>query len=142
MMALARTGLLALVLVVAGCSFLGSRTFGFSFPAEGNREALPVLVTDQTGSVVDVDEAVNFRAIVDEGVATSNENPNAVVIHWIGGACDSSVAITATGNAVVDFAVVTSVKPIACDAIGIPRAVRVQLSQPPDMARISVRFDP
>ncbi len=142
MRAAAGTGLVAILLFLAGCSLFGTRTFGFAFPAEGNRDALPVLLTDATGTVVDVDAAADFQAVIDEGIATINANSNAVVIHWIGGACDASVAINATGNGVVDFAVVTTVKPGDCDAIGIPRAVLIQLAQPADMSRISVRFEP
>lgn len=133
---------MAVAFLVAGCGFFGSRTFGFSFPAEGHRDALPVLLTDQTGAVVDMDAAVNFQGIADEGIATINEDPNAVVIHWTGGACDASVAISATGNGVVDFAVVTTVKPGPCDAIGIGRGVLIRLAKPADMSRMSVRFDP
>ena len=125
---------------VIGCTVF-SRQFAYTFPANGNIAELPVVLTDSTASVTFVGEApAGFQPIVDDGFSTVPADPNAIVVHWLGGACDASVAITAEGSNSVDFVVTTATKPGGCDAIGIPRAVLIQLSRPADPSRLGVRF--
>ena len=107
-----------------------------------NIAELPVVLTDSTGSVSALGEApAGFQPIVDDGFSTVGNNPNAIVVHWIGGACDASVAITADGTNVVDFTLTTTTKPGGCDAIGISRAVLIQLSRPVDPSRIGFQVN-
>jgi hypothetical protein len=131
-------------LILAGCSLFGGvRTFGFSFPAEGNMQALPVLLTDHSGSVVEILGAPGFEPLIDEGIATIPEDPNAVVAHWIGGFCDASVAITVhETSGFLDIIVATTRRPGDCEAIGIQRAVLIKLSSRADMSRIGIKFEP
>jgi hypothetical protein len=137
----------ALVIALVAATTLGgcttfSRQFAYSFPANGNLPELPVVLTDATASVTSVGAApAGFQPIVNDGFSTVANNPNAIVVHWLGGACDASIAITADGSNNVDFTVTTATKPGGCDAIGIPRAVLIQLSRPADPSRLGVRFD-
>ena len=138
-----RLGSLAmLALMVGACSFLPGRQFSYTFPADGARAALPVVLTDTTGGVTGIEAAPpGFQPLIDEGMATIAENRNAVVIHWTGGACDELVAITTEGGSSVTFVVRTTVKPVECDAFAVSRAVLVLLSGPADMSRLGVRFE-
>ena len=132
-----------LAVAIGACSFLPGRQFGYTFPADGDRAALPVVLTDTTGNVVALDEApAGFRPVIDPGIATAPQDPNAVVIHWTGGACDELVSITTEGAPSVTFVVTTTVKPIDCDAFAVSRAVLVQLAGRADMSRLGVRFEP
>jgi hypothetical protein len=133
-----------LAITVAGCSLFGSvTTFGFAFPANGNIAALPVTVSDATGTVVSADQApAGFLPVVDEGFSTVIENPNAIVVHWIGGACDASVAMSVRDTGTITVHVATTRKPGACDLLGVSRAVLMQFSHPIDASRTSVGFDP
>jgi hypothetical protein len=136
----ATLGLVAIALV--GCSMF-PRTFGFSFPAEGNIGALPVVLTDETGLVVDADAAPigGPQPANSEGMRLPDGIPNAIIAHWIGGACDESVAIRATGSTGVTFSVKTTRKPGGCDGIGVPRQVLIHLAPNIDPRQASVRID-
>jgi hypothetical protein len=138
-----RLSLLALLaaVVLVGCSWF-SRTFDFSFPAVGDIAALPVVVHDQSGIIVSVDDGppVPERPIP-AGIGTVDRNPNALVVFWTGGACDESVAITVSAPPNLDFMITTNRKPGGCDAIGIGRSLLIRLSEPLDMSRTSVSFD-
>ena len=135
--------LLALALL-AGCSLVGARTFAFSFPAVENIGAVPVVLTDYSGTVADADEGPRDLAfLADEGFMPVPGDPNAVVLHWLGGGCDASVAIDVRDTGTLSFAVTTTVREgVGCDGIGIQRAVLVQLSRPVDPSRLDVRFPP
>jgi hypothetical protein len=131
-----------LALAIAGCT-MASTTFGFAFPEQGgNIGALPVVLTDHTAMVVDVDAAPdNFEPLIETGIAPFPGNPNAVVVHWIGGACDSGIRMTLTGAPGMTLAVETTRKDGPCILIGIGRAVLIQFGRPIDMSQIGVRFD-
>ena len=135
---------LALAVLVVGCSLIGGRTFGFAFPAVENFGAVPVVLTDYSATIASVDEGPRDLAFLDdEGFLPVPEDPNAVVLHWLGGGCDESVAIEVRDTGRLSFAVTTTVRQgLNCDAIGIQRAVLVQLSRPVDPSRLDVRFTP
>jgi hypothetical protein len=137
-------------LLLAACSFLPSRQFAFEFPAQDRPQgevaiaALPVLLTDHTGSVVGLDEAPNgMSLLIDQGMPIDPAHPNAVILQWDSGPCDTSVRIDVTqSSGTVDILVTTIFKPVPCEAIGIVRDVMITLSGPADPARIGVRFTP
>ena len=128
------------VLAVVGCSVF-SRTFDFSIPAEGNRDALPVVLHDETGQVAALGEApANAIPVLDNGLLTLRDNPNALVIHWTGGVCDTGALITATGSDQLTFTLKITTRPGECILIGVSRSVLVLLTHPVDMSRTSFRF--
>jgi hypothetical protein len=136
--------LATLAIAVAGCSLLGAvTTFGFEFPADGPIAALPVTVSDASGTVVGTGQAPDgHRPLVGGGFSTVPEDPNAIVVHWIGGACDASVAMSVRDTGTITVHVVTTRRPGACDLLGISRALLIQFSHPIDASRTSVDFDP
>ncbi|HEX3265453.1 MAG TPA: hypothetical protein VHR16_07270 [Candidatus Limnocylindrales bacterium] len=119
---------------------VGARTFGYSFPDEAERGALPVLVTDHAGAVVSIDAApVGLRPIADDGFMPVPGAPNALVIHWTGGDCDSKVDIDVQGSGGdLNFSLATTVRPVPCDAVGVPRSILVTLAAPLDPSRTSL----
>jgi hypothetical protein len=131
-------------LLLAGCSLVGARTFSFSFPAVESFGAVPVVLTDHSASVAGADEGPRDLAFLsDEGFMPVPDDPNAVVLHWLGGGCDAAVAIDIRDTGTLSFAVTTTVRQgLDCDGVGIQRSVLVQLSRPADPSRLDVRFGP
>ena len=138
----ARAAMALALVLLAGCSLLPGRQFTYTFPAGPGLAALPVVLTDTTGTVIGLEEAPpGFQPRLDVGMATIAQNPNAVVIRWIGGSCDERVSITEEGSPSVTF-VVTTTSAVACDLGGVPRALLLHLSKPADMRLLAVRFEP
>jgi hypothetical protein len=131
------------ILAVVGCSTIPlARTFSFLMPAEGNRDALPVMLRDETGQVAALGEApANAIPVLDNGMLALRDNPNALVLHWTGGACDTGVLITATGSDELTFTLKISTRPGACILIGVARSVLVVLKHAVDMSRTSFSFE-
>ena len=127
------------IAVLGGCSTFGVRTFGYAFPAEDGRAAVPVLLTDHAGAVTEIDQAPpGVQPIADAGFMAVPDMPNALVIHWIGGACDEKVDIDVKESGGLTFTLSTAVRPVACDAVAIPRAVLVKLTRPLDPSRTTL----
>ena len=134
--------ILAVAVLLVGCS-LTARKFDLSFPAADNLAELPVVVTDETGLVGTIEIVrIDPPPVLPRGFVTIAGHPNAVAVHWVGGACEASVAITVSGSDQLTFAVAITAGPGACDAMGIQRAVRIDLGRPVDVSRTSVTFDP
>jgi hypothetical protein len=137
----------AVVLAVGGCSLLPSRQLTYTFPAWPQRApgdpavpALPIVVTDDTGGVVAVGEApdgVPFAS--DQGIAFDPGRPNAVMLHWSSGPCDTRVTVDIASTETVDMVVTTFFRGV-CDPIGIEREVMVSFRGRVDPSRIGVRF--
>lgn len=135
--------LLALALLVAGCSFLPGRQFAFGFPAREGVPELRGVVTDTTGSVTKVTTIEGMDPVppIDRGMMILGDASNSVIAHWIGG-CDSSVDIAVTPEGGVTIAVTTKPKGGACDLVGIRRYVRIQFAAPLDPSRTTITFAP
>ena len=135
---------IAAALLLATCSFLPGRQFAFGFPADGAVPELRGVLTDKTGNVVKVTtiQKVDPAPPIDRGMMTFADRPTSVMAHWIGGACDESIAIEVTPDGGATITVSTIVKPVACEGIGIPRYVMIELSAPPDLSRTTIRFAP
>jgi hypothetical protein len=132
----------ALAVVFAACS-LAARKFDLVLSAGGAAEELPVVVTDETGLVLNVGEAsLDAPAPLPRGLMTLNGEPDTVIVHWVGGACDEGVAMTVSGSDDLTIAVAITSSPEACDAVGVPRAVFIKIVRAFDMSRTSVTFDP
>ena len=134
--------ILAVAALLATCS-VTARKFDLTFPAADNLAELPVVVTDETGLVGAVEVVrIDPPQVLARGFVTIAGRPNAVAVHWVGGACEASVAITVSGSDQLTFAVATTSGPGTCDAIGIQRAVRIDLGRPVDTSKTTVTFDP
>ena len=138
---LAFVAIVAVAVLLAGCSFT-ARKFDFTFPAEGGRPELPVVLSDETG-LVDVVGPVGLDPppVFPEGMTTLEASPSALIAHWTGGECEESVAITVSGSDSLTIAVAIKNSPDACDAIGVRRQVLIQLTRPVDTSRTTVTFE-
>ena len=123
---------LATIGIVAGCA--GTVTsFLLSFPAQGALKELPGVLNDQTGLVVSVDEVPPVEApVVDDFMRHDPAMPNAVMIQWLGGACDARVEITVSGSPYQTILVEPKRQAGICDAGGISRAILITFSRPID----------
>ncbi len=131
--------LLAMALV--GCGTVSISQLSFRFPAANGIPELPVNLADYSGAVISIAAApAGFQPVVDNGFSVVPAFPNAIVVHWIGGACDRHVAIDARDMGTLTFTVTTTRQARRCDAIGIPRALMIGLSRNFDASRISVDF--
>ncbi len=134
---------LATVLLLAGCSVFGTRTFGYSFPDDGFVEALPVTLTDHTGLVTGIDEApADLEPFADVGLQQLPGDPRVMVAHWLGGFCDASVAIDVRDTGTVTFTLTTTRKPGVCELGAIQRALQIDLSRPLDPSMINFVIEP
>ena len=131
---------LAVALLVIGCQLLPARTFVHTFPAAEGGQPLPLTLTDRTGLVTGLDAAPDgFQLLADDGFGAVPGRPRALVAHWVGGACDDRVAITAEGPGLT-LTVETTVRPVACEGVGILRAVVIELAAPLDRSRTSIEI--
>ena len=130
------------MVLLAGCSLLPGRQFAFSVPAEGARPAVPGILADTTGMVIKVDVVNDVAPPLDKGMMTSPADPNAVVVHWVGGACDERIQIDVLPEGGTTIQVATTTQPGPCELIGLSRAVRIEFAAPVDLSRTSVRFTP
>lgn len=117
-----------LALSAVGCS-AGARTFQLTFPAEHEQiaiDALPVSLTDTSGLVVGFHPAP--PGAWNTGVAALPEDKSALVITWVGGACDSHVSLTTQGTAsALQVAIQTSTSG-GCRLLGVGRSVELALN--------------
>jgi hypothetical protein len=131
----------AVAAVVTGC--VGTvRQFQVTFPADAGSKALPGLVNDQTGLVTRVAAAQPGPApVMDDFMSHDPRTPNIVVIQWLGGGCDERVEITVEGPDNLEFVIAPKAPAGACDGVGVPRAVFIELSVPIDSSRSGFRMD-
>ena len=127
-------GLLLLAAVgLASCSLLGPRSFQVALDrwAEVNDEQVIVTLTDFTGRVIAIDRPPP-GAQPQEDVATAlNGDDLAIVVAWLGGACDESVALRLEDRGDgLHIAGTIEVAPVDCEAIGIVRAIVIRFLAP------------
>jgi hypothetical protein len=95
-------------------------------------------VTDRSGKVLEVtfDPA---DADLSNPVTAPAGKPRTLDVAWTGGACDLTTDITITG-AGAGLAVAVAITPNgkSCDAMGLPRVIRLSLSQPILPAAVTV----
>ena len=122
-------GLLA-VASLAGCTIWpGETSFGGAFPEEDGVAGLTVTVEDKTGLMTEVVVAPEMAAPpMDDGVS---DHPQGLVVTWVGGACDQSVAFVferdGPGYAISGTTTTTGG---ACILIGIQRNILLVLEAP------------
>ena len=133
-------------LLVAGCTLFGQGTFALSFPVEPGAAAaggVAVILTDRTGTVASVDlpdlgpNAPAFR----EGAAQLPGSPDAIVVGWLGGACDLQVDMAVEGRQGATFVTISTQRaapPAGCEAVGVPRSVVIRFVGPIDANLVRV----
>jgi hypothetical protein len=126
-------------MIVTACA-PGARTFAVAFPPDGDIAEVPIVVTDETGLVTNVEETPAVeRPVKDEFMRTIAGSPNSLIVQWLGSGCDGTVAI-AVRTPGVSIRVASSRNPGVCNAVAIRRAVLIGFSRPVDVSRTSVEF--
>src|SRR5690349_21536205 len=88
---------------------------------------LPVTLTDQTGLVTAVAQEPDAQVANEPSLAAVAGDPNAAVLTWLGGACDSDATVLfhhLNGGYVMNVAIHEKIG-LGCTAVGIPRSLRI-----------------
>lgn len=136
--------LLLLPLAIAACEGTRlpvERSWQLVLPAAAPAAALPVRVVDETGNVK-LAELPGGRMPTTEGFGGADivdGDDRRLLVGWVGGACDRSaeVRVTAEGGAWT-VTVTTDVAPGGCDALGIGRAVILDVAVALDPGSVAV----
>ena len=137
-----------LALLLAGCAAWPT-SLSAAFPATHDSGTIdlaeePILVYDFTGTVAGV--AVADPDLTDlGGQGRGSIDGDAIVVEWIGGACESRVLVFV---ALDDKGYRARIHPepslpgmLGCPAVGIGRAVRLQLREAPQTQRVVTQVD-
>ena len=116
---------------------VGIRTWGMATTNQAGTDST-TNVTDRSGKVLEVafDPA---DADLFNPVTAPAGKPRTLDVAWTGGACDMTTDITITG-AGAGLAIAVKITPNgqACDAFGLPRVIRLTLSEPILPAAVTV----
>lgn len=140
---LAATAMFAIALTLAACTTItGPR--GWSQTVEfvgGGTHTIDV--RDTSGRIDDVEiDPANVTAAPD-AVANPAGQPNVLLVRWTGGACDerTDIAIAPAGQGLA-ITIRTTVRPGACNAIGIGHVLRLTAGDPLPANVVSVTTTP
>jgi hypothetical protein len=131
-----RVGLvLGLASVLAACGLLGGANTVVLPAIPGLAPELPVELTRRSADVIGLEvpsAAVQAAFGIDEGATPLPERPSAVLVRWVGGACDQRADIGVgrdpTGAVIIAVRSWSTDQP--CDGVGVPRAVIVTFAAP------------
>lgn len=126
-------------LVVAACLPPAGRVFQTTLSHD--MRDLPVALGDQTDLVVRIEPAeADVWDWPDLGVVADQDNPDAFVLTWLGGACDGDAAVSfqRTGSGFALRVEVRRALSLGCPAVGIPRALRIITAEPIPIGSIVV----
>jgi hypothetical protein len=97
---------------------------------------LPVVLSDETGQVTGIASAASDPGATSPDLAARADpaDPNAFIVSWLGGGCDSDASLTFKRHE-ADYVLNVAVHgrfafPGGCTAEGIPRDVRIVTSSP------------
>jgi hypothetical protein len=127
--------------VVAACSAPG-RQFNAVLQVAAEVPPLPVLLSDETGLVTEIESAPGQPGGGDGNLVARADptDPNAFIVSWLGGACDNDASLTfkqSEGVFLMNVAVHGKLS-LGCPAVGISRDVRVATSSPIPLSSIVV----
>jgi hypothetical protein len=127
-----RRSLVATTLVVGvlvACQPAG-RTFQVTLQ-DASGDPLPVSLADRTGIVTGISQEAGFTVSIEPVVRADPGEPRALVLVWLGGACDASVTVNVVkqeGSYVIGLA--SHERTGGCTLAGTPRAIRITTSEP------------
>jgi hypothetical protein len=126
--------------LLAACGQAPGAVFQTTLSNPTGESRLPVTLADRTGLVVGIGPAefdsTDFR---DAGILADPTGPNAFIVTWLGGMCDSDTALvlspTAAGH---DLHIVVHGGFGSCPGAGVLRGLRVETSKPLDLGLITI----
>jgi hypothetical protein len=132
-----RVLLIAAAVLLAGCDGMIShgtrdapvpRYFQLELPPGGNSAPVPGQVSDTTATVVGAEIGQNGvlgGVLADTFVAPVPGRPEAVMVGWVGGACDArtDVDLSLGAGGTPTFTVKVLARPGACELVGVLRRV-------------------
>ncbi|MBA2382556.1 MAG: hypothetical protein H0V73_10650 [Chloroflexi bacterium] len=103
---------------------------------------LPVSLTDESKLVTGITEAAADSTTTgsDPALRADQDDPNGLVLTWLGGACDQDAAVwfgPQNGGYVLSLAIHVKVG-LGCPASGVPRAIRIATSRPIAVGSVTV----
>jgi len=121
---------IGLAVVLAGCLPPAGRLFRTSLPTDSYRP-LPVVLGDETGLVVRIEPGPPVASAPDTAVRGDPADPNAFVVTWLGGPCESDAALSLARSG-ARYALRLEVHDAfgSCPAVGIERNLYVRTSAP------------
>ncbi len=127
------------VLLAAACQPTG-QSFQVTLRTEFS-DPLPVTLTDETGLVTGITQAT-FGPAAGNAPALHGDpaDPNASILTWVGGMCDSDTAVVFRmlhGSYVLNVSIHQRFG-LGCPAAGVPRAIRIGTSRPIPVDSITV----
>ena len=131
---------LLVAVLVAACQPEG-RTFQVTLRTEFNHP-LPVTMTDETGLVTGITQAAAVPATTpnDPALRAEQDDPNAAVLSWLGGACDQDTTVwfhVLHAGYVLNVAVHETFG-TGCPLAAVPRAIRIATSRPIPVDSVTV----
>ena len=123
------------------CGPPAGRRFHTTLTTPDGSHSLPGTLGDQTNLVVGLEPGpIDPFPAADPAVRSDPADPNAMILTWVGGACeDESVVVFHPGGGRYDLAVSPRAGLFgSCPAIGILRAVRIRTSEPVPIDLIDV----
>ena len=123
----------ALALLVLACGPPAGQLHVITLSTPDGEHPLPVRLGDTSERIVSIEpELFDGAAANDPSVRGVAGKPNAFVLSWIGGMCDSDVVINFWPEEDgFGLQLHTNAKPgLGCPAAGIGRAIQIELSEP------------
>jgi hypothetical protein len=121
---------IGLAVVLAGCLPPAGRLFRTDLPTD-SYHPLPVVLGDQTGLVMRIEPGPPVASVPDTAVRGDPADPNAFVVTWLGGPCESDTALSLARSG-ARYALRLDVHQGfgSCPAVGIERNLYVRTSAP------------
>ncbi len=126
--------------LLVGCDVVrqvGARSWSMAESNQAGTEHA-ITVTDRSGRVVDVAFAPPDANLF-QPVTVAPNRPNALDVAWTGGACDATTTVDIDSlGAALEVAVAIEDNGMPCDAMGLPRVVRLTFAGPVDPGLVKV----
>lgn len=121
---------LSICLVVVGCSPSVGRSFAVTIPGQASISPLLAVLLDKSGVIQSVAAEVPAATESDSAITNPPEEPDVLLVTWIGGTCDHRVEFVFDGGADAYTLSGVTERDSGCTLSGIARSIRIQLSTP------------
>lgn len=129
-----------LTAVLAACGPPPGVLFNTTLSTPNGEFPLPVALGDTSGLVVGIEPAqVDPGDFRDAGVLADPTGPNAFILTWLGGMCDSDAALVLSpSDSGYEIRLAVRERIGSCPGAGILRGLRIETSEPIPVATITI----